>query len=107
LSWKEMLAIFHKYMGMPNRKVLTIPSLFYRLFSRMLMKDFRARGIDSGLDLVRFIDIQTSKTYIDKSIVRDQLGVTDDDIDAAIGDSVKLCLEAIAGKAELIEMKAE
>jgi dihydroflavonol-4-reductase len=107
LSWKEMLAIFHKYMGMPNRKVLTIPSLLCRVISRKLMKDFRARGIDSGLDLVRFIDIQTSKTFIDKSIVRDQLGVTEDDIDAAIGDSVKLCLEAIAGKAELIEMKAE
>jgi dihydroflavonol-4-reductase len=31
MSWKEMLAIFHKYMGIPGRKVLTIPTFLYRM----------------------------------------------------------------------------
>ena len=107
MTWKEMLAIFHKHMGIPWRKVLTIPTFLYRMSGKKLMKDFAARGIESGLDMVAFADIQTSETFIDNTLIKNELGVTDDDIDAAIGDSVKLCLAALAGKEMLIEMKAE
>lgn len=106
MTWKEMLAIFHKHMGMPRRKVITIPSFLYKMSGKKIMKDFAAKGIDSGLDMVAFTDIQTSETFIDKKYIR-ELGVTEDDIDAAIGDSVKLCLEALDGKAKLLDMKAE
>lgn len=107
MTWKEMLSIFHKYMGMPNRKVITMPSFLFRLIGRKIMKDFEKRGIESGLDIVAFTAIQTSKTFIDKTLIQKELGVTDDDIDAAIGDSVKLCMEALEGKTEMIDMKAE
>lgn len=107
MTWKEMLAIFHKHMGMPGRKVITIPSFLYRMSGKKIMKDFAAKGIDSGLDMVAFTDLQTARTFIDKSLIRDELGVTEDDINAAIGDSVKLCLDALAGQAKLLDMKAE
>jgi len=35
------------------------------------------------------------------------LGVTEDDIDAAIGDSMKLCADILGGKAKTIGMKGE
>lgn len=35
------------------------------------------------------------------------LGVTEDDIDAAIGDSMKLCADILDGKAKTIGMKGE
>ncbi len=107
LTWKEMLAIFHKYMNIPRRKIITIPSFIYRAYARKIMNDYMVRGIDPGLDLVRYVDIQTAYTYIDKSIISVELGVTEDDLDKAIGESVKLCLDVIAGKKELLEMKAE
>jgi len=106
-TWKEMLAVFHQNMGLPNRSVCTIPTLLFRLYGRKLKKDFEARGIETGLDMVYLADIQTAETYIDKALIRDELGVTEDDIDAAIGDSVKLCMQALSGKEELLEMKAE
>lgn len=107
LTWKEMLAIFHRNMGLPNRKVLTIPDSLFRLYGRKLKKDFEARGIETGLDMVYLADLQTALTFIDKALIRDELGVTDDDIEAAIGDSVRLCLEELAGKEPLLDMKAE
>lgn len=107
MSWKEMLAIFHKHMGMPGRKTITIPTFLYRMNGKKIMKDFKARGIDSGLDMVHFAEIQTAKTFINNDIIKNELGVTGDDIDAAIGDSVKLCLDAIDGKEKLLDMKAE
>jgi dihydroflavonol-4-reductase len=107
MTWKEMLAIFHKYMGMPNRKIITIPTFLFRMNGKKIMKDFEKRGIESGLDIVAFTAIQTSETFIDKTLIQNELGVTDDDIDTAIGESVKLCLIALEGKSEMIEMKAE
>lgn len=35
------------------------------------------------------------------------LGVTEDDIDAAIGDSVKLCLDVLNNKAKVMGMMGE
>lgn len=107
MTWKEMLILFHKYMGMPNRRILTLPGFLFRLYGRKLKKDFEAKGIETGLDMVYLADIQTANTFIDKSIIRDELGVTEDDIDAAIGASIKLCLESLAGKEQLLGMKAE
>jgi len=107
MSWKEMLSIFHKYMDMPKRKILTIPTFLLRLHARKMMKDIVKKGIDPGLNVVEFTKIQTSNTFIDKSIIRDELGVTNDDIDSAIGDSVKLCLDDLSGKEKLIDMKPE
>lgn len=107
MTWKEMLAIFHKHMGMPGRKVITIPSFMYAMSGKKIMKDFAAKGVDSGLDMVAFTEIQTAQTFIDKSLIRDELGVTEDDIDAAIGQSVKLCLESLDGITQLLDMKAE
>lgn len=107
MTWKEMLAIFHKHMGMPGRKVFTIPTFLYRMSGKKLMKDFAARGIDSGLDMVAFADIQTARTFIDNTQIKNELDVTEDDIDAAIGASVKLCLDVITSKERLLEMKVE
>lgn len=107
LTWKQMLTIFHNVMGTPNRPILTIPRFLFRLYGRKLKKDFEAKGIETGLDMVYLADLQTANTFIDKSLIRDELGVTEDDIEAAIGDSIKLCMEALEGKDELLEMKAE
>lgn len=30
LTWKQMLTIFHRYMGQPKRKIITIPTWLYR-----------------------------------------------------------------------------
>ncbi|TLX73501.1 NAD-dependent epimerase/dehydratase family protein [Labilibacter sediminis] len=107
MSWKEMLSIFHKYMDVPKRKVFTIPTFLLRLHGKKMMKDMMSKGIDPGLDVVRFADVQTANTFIERSIARDELGVTDDNIDVAIGDSVKLCLDDLLGAQKLIDMKPE
>lgn len=107
LSWKEMLAIFHKYMNMPQRKVITIPAFLFRMKAKQIMKELTSKGVESGLDLVSFSKIQTANTFIDKNIIENKLRVTDDDIDAAIGDSVKLCIEVLSGQTDLITMRGE
>ncbi len=107
LTWKEMLCIAHKYMGCPDRKIITIPNWMYALGCKSLMKEQAKAGHEGGLHMVKFTDVMCDKTFIDKSLGCDALGVTPDDIDAAIGDSIELCLNILDGKADVIAMKGE
>ena len=107
MTWKEMLAIFHKHMGMPERKVVTIPTSLYRLNAKKQLKQAKEHNIEPGLHPVEFSHLMCSNLFIDKSLGCEPLGVTDDDIDAAIGQSVRLSMEILDGKTEAIGMKGE
>lgn len=106
MEWREMLAIMYRHMGKPRKRIITVPDFMYTVNARRVGREYAKRGVEGGLDLVRLVDIQTSNLFIDPAVIRDELGVQEDDIDAAIGESVRLSLEAIEGK-KLLEMKAE
>lgn len=107
MTWKEMLGIVHKYMGCPGKKIITIPTWMYAIGIRNILKEQKKKGIEGGLNLSKFTDLQCAKLFIDKELGCDKLKVTPDDIDAAIGDSIKLCIDVIDGKAEVIGMRGE
>ena len=107
ITWKTWLEQFSADMGMP-KKVVSIPTFLYKFAARKVMKDMQRRGIESGLEMVSFADLMTAETYIDKSIIQQQLGVTADDIDAAIQQSVNVCMTIINNpQKHAIDMKAE
>jgi hypothetical protein len=101
-----MLRIFHKYMGCPDKKITTIPTFLYSFAMKDIVKKQRAEGHEGGLNMVKFTDIMCASAFIDKSTIVD-LGVLPDDIDKAIGESVKLCLLILDGKANTVEMRGE
>lgn len=107
MTWKEMLAIIHKHMGTPNKKITTIPTFLYKLGMKKLVKEQQQNNIDGGLRMVEFSKIMTSNLFIDKKIIVEKLKVRPDNIDQAIGESVKLCLDLLDGKADAIGMKGE
>lgn len=107
LTWKELLKIVHKYLGCPDKRIITIPTWMYALGCKKIMKDQAARGIQGGLHMVKFAGIMCSELFIDKREGCLELGVTEDDIDAAIGDSILLCKSVIEGKTQVLGMKGE
>lgn len=107
MTWVEMLKIFHKYMGYPNKKIITIPTFMYRMGMKQLVQQQKRENIDGGLNMVEFTDIMTSKLFIDRSIIVQKLGVQEDNIEKAIGESVQLCLSILNGTEQAIEMKGE
>lgn len=107
MTWREMLEIFHKYMGEPGKKIVTIPTFLYKMAARNTLKQHIKDNLDPGLHPVEFAKLQCSNQFIDKSLGCVPLGVTDDDIDAAIGQSVQLSLDIIHNKAEVVDMKGE
>ena len=108
LTWKEMLVICHKHLGCPDKKIKTIPDWMYAIGGWQIKKKQKKEGKQGGLDMVKFTKLQCSNQFIDKSLGCDFLGVREDDIDAAIGDSIRLCVDILDNKAkDIVAMKGE
>lgn len=107
-TWKEMLAIFHKEMGKPKRKTLSIGVGMFGIAGRAITRMKKKQGVECGLDPSKFAPVQCAETYIDKSLGCEPLGVKEDDIDAAIAASARLSFDVVKGKTgEILSMKAE
>lgn len=106
-TWKELLTVINKYMGFPDKKIVTIPTWMYKLASYGMAKKYKKIGIQPGLNPVKFVKLMTTNAFIDKDIISNQLGVEADDIDAAIGDSILYCMEIVRQNEKVVEMKGE
>ena len=104
LTWREMITIMNKYMGVPRKKIITIPKFLFAMSAKQIEQAHRSKGTEGGLDMTKFVDMQTSNLFIDKTEACLPLGVTDDDIDAAIGESVLLSMDVLDQKAKVIEV---
>ena len=107
MTWKAMLKIVHKYMGSPGKKIITIPNWMLALGVRKIKKQREVAGHEGGLDINKFPDLQSANQFIDKALGCEPLGVAPDDIEAAIGASIRLSLEVLDGKTDTIGMKGE
>ncbi len=107
MTWKEFLAVVHKAMGCPGKKIITIPNWMYAVGSKSLMKEQKKNNIEGGLQMVKFTELQCSNLFIDKSLGCDKLGVQPDDIEGAIGDSIRLCMDVVNKKTQVLGMKGE
>lgn len=107
MEWKEMLTIFHKYMGDPDKKIMTISASDYIEAMQKKAENQKSAGIELGLDTAEFAKIFTKNLFIDKKTIVDHFGVQPDDIEKAIGESVQLSLDILEGKTEVVDMKAE
>jgi nucleoside-diphosphate-sugar epimerase len=108
MAWKDFLAIVHRHMGMPKRKIITIPNWLFNLGIKSMEKNLRASDehTEGGLYMPKFAAIQCAETFIDKSLGCVPLGVEEDDIEAAIGESICLAMDVLDGKVSgIVRMK--
>lgn len=107
MTWKEMLTIFHEYMGMANRKIITIPTWLFRASAKKIAKQQKAAGHEGGLDLVKFVKVMTTNAFMSDFNAKTIFRVRPDDINKAIGESVTLSLEVLDKKTNVIDMKGK
>ena len=107
LTWKEFLKIVYDARGMgANRKIISVPAWMMKMGLGGVIKDYEARGIESGIDPMGLPDIMNFNLFIPDRYAK-ELGATDDDIKAAIFDSIKVSVAAAEGQVDLLEMKAK
>jgi len=105
LTWDEFLSIVHAAMGVPNRKIIHIAKWMFRMYGKGMLKKSLAGGVEMGINPIGLADIMCMNTFIDNKWAK-ELGATDDDIKAAIFDSVKLSVDAFTGAQELVGMQS-
>lgn len=106
-TWKEFLKIVYDARGMgPNRKIVGIPPWMMRMGLGGVVKDYEKRGVDSGIDPMGLPEIMDINLFIPDRFAK-ELGATDDDMNAAIFDSIKVSVASYEGKVELLAMKGE
>lgn len=91
LSWVELLARITRFGGR-EKKVITLPDWFVRVGAWLLKLVHSIRGVESGLDPVEFIRLQTSETYIEPALSQRVLGYEPGGLDAALKETVEVCL---------------
>ncbi len=107
MTWREFLKVVHNSIGMPNRRIITIPKFVYKMFAGKLVKEYKEKNIEPGLDPYSLGDLMSMNLFINKDIIQNELGVTEDDIEKEIGESFKMSLKILNGKEDAIGMKAE
>lgn len=105
-TWKEFLSIVYAARGMNGRKIVSVAPWMMKMGMGKIIKDYKERGIDSGMDPLNLPDIMDINLFIDRRYA-EELGATEDDIQAAIFDSIKISEAAYNGKVKLLEMKGE
>ena len=106
-TWKEFLKIVYAARGMgDNRKILSIPAWMMRMGLGKVKKEYAEKGIESGIDVDGLADIMARNLFIDNKYAI-ELGATEDDIAAAITDSIKVSQASYDGTVKLLEMKGE
>ena len=107
MTWKEFLPIVYEARGMgPNRKVVGVPAWMMKLGMGKVKKEYKAKGIESGLDPDYLPYIMNLNLFIDNQYAK-ALGVQEDDIKAAIFDSIKVSVASYNGEVELVGMMGE
>ena len=106
-TWKEFLKIVYAARGMGNdRKIISVAPWMMRMGLGGVKKEYAEKGIESGIDVDGLADIMAINLFIDRKYSV-ELGATEDDIKAAITDSIKVSQASYDGKVELLGMKGE
>jgi len=96
LNWDAFLNIVHTAMGSPTRKIIHVPGWVLGLYGRRVRKQLATRGVEMGIDPTGLGDIMCMHAYIDPKFAQ-MLGATEDDLAAAIIESIQLSMQALQG----------
>ena len=91
LSWADFLRRFTLAAGQ-EKSVITLPDWMVRIGLRYVRLGHTLKGRESGLDPLRFLELQTANTYFDPDPSRLALGYGKGDLDEAFAATAKASL---------------
>ena len=107
LKWDKFLSIVYEARGMGrDRKIVSVAPWMMKMGMFKVAADYKKRKIDSGMDPFNLPDIMDIDLFINNTYAK-ELGATEDDIEAAIKDSIKVSVASYNGTVKLLEMKGE
>jgi nucleoside-diphosphate-sugar epimerase len=90
LSWRNLLGRISELTGC-KKPVVTLPDWSVHLGAVLLRTMHTLQGLESGLEPVEFVKVQTAETYFNPSPARNALGFGSGDLDNALAATVSAC----------------
>lgn len=106
MKWDKFLGIVYDARSMHGRKIVGCAPWMMKMGMGKVIKEYAEKGIDSGIDPLHLPYIMDYDLFISDTYAK-ELGATEDDIEAAIHDSITVSVAAYNGTAKLLEMKGE
>lgn len=91
LTWSELLSRITRFAGR-EKKTITLPTWLVKAGARLFKLWHSLKGMESGLNPVRFIDLQTACTFIDPALSSGALGYKLGALDEVLIATVEFCL---------------
>jgi len=88
LTWKAFITRLSTLMG-KTKKVITLPTWLVKIGASFVKLSYTLKGKEGGLDVVPFIDLQTSNTFIDAELSQRKLGYAPSSLDDAFRDTIE------------------
>ena len=108
MTWKEFLKIVYDARGMgKNRKIVSVPAWMMAMGMIGPARDYKKRNVDPGINPFGLPAVMNLNLYMDTDYCFKELGVTPDDIEAAIFDSIKISVDVAEKGVKLLGMKGE
>lgn len=87
LTWVKLLETICELAG-KHKRVITLPNWLVRAGAEVISLIHSLKGLESGLDPVEFVKLQTRNTFVDSSQTRLELGYEDEDLKNALIDTI-------------------
>lgn len=92
LTWKEMIDRLLKTIG-KSKPVMTVPTSAVRFGGWLVTQSHKRKGLEGGLNLTKFAELQTNNAFLELSTSRQELGYDGSDLDSAFRDTMLACLK--------------
>lgn len=92
LTWTQLLEEISRLAG-KRKRVISLPTWIVKVGAWCLKTVHDIKGLESGLEPVAFVDLQTRNTFIDPHISQATLKYNNDAITQALIDTVNACIE--------------
>lgn len=90
LTWEQMFKGFGRGLG-KDVKITTLPKIALQAVMAFMFVSRWIKGIESGLDPLSYVDIQTANTFFDPIASQQALGYSSGGLDQAFKDTVEAC----------------
>jgi len=91
ITWDKLFKKLSDLAFEETKKMQKVPKWILKLAVMGESRKHRKKGLEGGLNSVKYMDVQCSKTFLDPSVAAEALGVEPDDLDTALKETVLAC----------------